>query len=191
VPLVDQKLCGIALDYCDTAAFEQFVQAFHAALVGSSFVPLGGMHDGGADGFQERLLESSVRPGTYLQASKTSDIRAKIKKTIKRLKEFGRDPKVLFFYFSEALPTIDRIEEDFSNKYDITVRIRAKQYIISHINDSPQSAQAFDSILKPFIYPLLFNWCHWNFESISIRSQDFMRIPWSRNKSSPRQCEFA
>jgi hypothetical protein len=155
VPLVDQKLCGIAVDYCDTAAFEQFVQAFHAALVGSSFVPLGGMHDGGADGFQELLFESSGRPGTYLQASKTGDVRGKIEHTIKRLQEYGRDPKVLFFYFSEVLPTIDRIEEDFSNKYDITIRIRAKQYIMSHINDSPQSVQAFDSFLKQFIYPLL------------------------------------
>ena len=59
--LVDQKLCGAAVDACDTSAFEQFCQGFHAAIVGSEFVPLGGMHDGGADGFEEPIFDKLRR----------------------------------------------------------------------------------------------------------------------------------
>lgn len=114
---------------CDTAAFEQFVQAFHAALVGSSFVPLGGMHDGGADGFQETVFEGSSRPGTFLQASKAADVTTKIRSTLRRLSRFGRDAKVVIFYFSEPISTIDRIEEEIATEFDTTIKLRAKQYI--------------------------------------------------------------
>ena len=153
--LVDQKLCGAAIDCCGTDGFEQFCQAFHAAIVGSEFVPLGGMHDGGADGFEERMFKSRARASTFLQASKSPDIRGKIRRTIRRLKDFGRDPKVIFFYFSEPISTVDQIEEEIANEHDITVRIRPKQYVEAHINDSPQTAQAFQSYLKPAILHLL------------------------------------
>ncbi|WP_284316481.1 hypothetical protein [Labrys miyagiensis] len=153
--LIDHNLCGPAIDACETATFEKFAQAFHAALVGSSFVPLGGMHDGGADGFQEQIFESSARASSFLQASKTEDFEGKIAKTIKRLRDFGRDPKVITFYFSVPVSTADQIEERFTNKEDITVRIRAKQYIETHINDNENTAQAFNSYLRPSITHLM------------------------------------
>ncbi len=153
--LIDQKLCGIAIDQCDTSAFEEFVQAFHAALVGSTFVPLGGMHDGGADGFEERVFETATRASTFLQASKTPDIEGKIRKTIRRLRSFGRDPRSIIFYFSEPVSTVDRIEEAIEISEDVVVRIRAKQYIQAHINDSEQTAQSFVSYLRPSVVNLL------------------------------------
>lgn len=153
--LVDQKLCSVALDACDTSAFEQFAQSFHASIVGTSFVPLGGMHDGGADGFEEKVFYSDRRPTSFMQASKTADIEGKIVATIKRIRAFGRDLRSITFYFSESISQSDRIEEEISDREDITIRIRGKQYIEAHINDSPQSAQAFESYLKPAIFHLL------------------------------------
>lgn len=149
--LIDQRLCGLALTECDTAAFEAFAQAFHASIVGSSFVPLGGMHDGGADGFEEKLFESQNRVTHFMQASKTGSVEAKISSTIKRIREFGRDVKSIVFYFSESVSQADKIEEDFSDKENITIRVRARQYIESHINNNSQSIQAFNSYLRPAI----------------------------------------
>ncbi|MCF4125688.1 hypothetical protein [Methylobacterium sp. SyP6R] len=152
---VNNRLCGNAVDMCDFSAFEQFVQTFHGSLLGTTFVPLGGMHDGGADGFVEQIFESKARAGTFLQASKTTDIQGKIAQTLKRLKDFGRSPNVVMFYFSVPISQIDSIEEYNTNKHNITVRIRAKQYIETHINDSPQTIQAFNSYLRPSILHLL------------------------------------
>ncbi|MGJ0394180.1 MAG: hypothetical protein ACR650_15775 [Methylocystis sp.] len=153
--LIDQRLCGVAIDECDTSAFEQFVQAFHAALVGSKFVPLGGMHDGGADGFEERIYEHKSRASVFLQASKTADIEGKIRGTIKRLKDFGREPRSIFFYFSEPISQVDKIEEDIEKTDDVVIRIRAKQFIQAHINDNEQTAQSFTSYLRPAVLHLL------------------------------------
>lgn len=146
--LIDQQLCEIAIDQCDTRAFEKFAQAFHAALVGSSFVPLGGNHDGGADGFEEAISESQSRPGTFLQASKTSDFEAKIKTTVKRLKAFCREPKVVRFYFSHPIPIVDQLEELMTNETDVTIQVRGKQFIASHINSNLKTEQAFRSYLE-------------------------------------------
>lgn len=155
MPTIDHRLCDVALDHCDTTAFENFAQTFHGALVGSSFVPLGGMHDGGADGFEEMIYESTARAGTFLQASKTGNIEGKISGTIRRLKDFGREPKVVIFYFSQHISDVDSIEEIYTNKLDVTVRVRGKSYIVTHINHSVQTTQAFDSYLKPSVLFLM------------------------------------
>jgi len=106
------------------------------------------MHDGGADGFEEVISESTARPGTFLQASKTSDIEGKIIGTTRRLREVGRDPKVLWFYFSQPITNIDQLEEAMSNKTDVTIRVRGKQYITAQINANAQTRQAFGSYLE-------------------------------------------
>lgn len=152
---INIKLCGTAVSECDTSAFEQFAQSFHAALVGSAFVPLGGMHDGGADGFEENIYESASRTGFFLQASKSVDIPGKIRRTVRRLRAFGREPNVVLFYFSEPIATIDKIEEDLSIELNVTVRIRGKQFVEAHINNSPQTIEAYNSFLKPAIMHLL------------------------------------
>lgn len=152
---VDIKLCGKAIDECDPSSFERFVQAFHGAIVGSTFVPLGGMHDGGADGIDDQIFESSARGSTFLQASKTSEIKRKIRDTISRLREFGRNPMVVIFYFSEPISNVDEIEEAITNEENVTVRIRSKGYIEAHINNSPATIQAFSSFLYPSVLHLL------------------------------------
>jgi hypothetical protein len=43
----------IALDKCDTRAFEKYAQTVFGAVMGNTFKPLGGHKDGGADGFVE------------------------------------------------------------------------------------------------------------------------------------------
>ena len=127
--------------------FEHFVQAFHAEMVGSSFVPLGGVHDGGADGFEDAIFEGETRPTSFLQASKSSDVNGKIRRTVRRLVEFGRSVTQATFYFSQPISNSDRLEEDLSAELGIAVRIRSKQYIVSHVNHSPATIAAFNSYL--------------------------------------------
>ncbi len=136
-------------------AFEDFVQSFHSAIVGTNYVPLGGVHDGGADGFEERIFESEARASQFLQASKTPQIERKIRETVKRIREVGREPKGVLFYFSEPISKADIIEENLSIELDINIRIRSKSYILANINSSPQTVQSFKSHLQPAVTSLM------------------------------------
>ena len=152
---VDLKQCSLAIDMCDPGSFENFVQAFHAAIVGSSFNPLGGFHDGGADGFEDRVFESETKASVFLQASKTDGINAKIRQTVKRLREFGRDPKQIIFYFSDSISTTDRIEEELTEELGTVIRIRSKAYLVAQMNYSAATIAAYNSYLSAAIASVL------------------------------------
>ena len=148
---VNHKLVEIALEHTTGVDFEHFFQAFYPALAGIEFVPLGGVHDGGADAFQgETLLEGKAsRPGTFYQATTEQDHRAKIRRTVKRLREFGRDPKTIQYFTSRTVNVIDREEEKLSAELNVTIKIRDRKWIVVNINHSPQTIEAFQTYLKP------------------------------------------
>jgi hypothetical protein len=90
---VDVELLLIALDRASGTEFEKFTQAFYAAELGSEFVPLGGTHDGGADALVlPGVYAERGDPGHFLQVSIEEDLIGKIRQTVKRLREVGRDP---------------------------------------------------------------------------------------------------
>lgn len=146
--LVDHRVCEIALDHCEPVPFERFAVTFHSALVGTEFVPLGGHHDGGADGFDDPIFESKAKAENFLQASKAADIGSKIRQTIIRLREFKRDPKLVTFYFSQPCATVDTLEDDIFEETGVRIRLRPKQYIVAHINHSQATQAAFNSYLQ-------------------------------------------
>jgi hypothetical protein len=88
---VNFKRAEIALEHVHGIDFEHFFQAFYPALAGIDFLPLGGHQDGGADAIQgETVFEGSrTRAATFYQASVTEDHRAKIRHTVRRLREVG------------------------------------------------------------------------------------------------------
>ena len=150
---VNSKLVQIALEHVNGSDFEHFFQAFYPALAGIEFVPLGGVHDGGADAFQgEGLFEGKVgRPGTFYQATTQEDHRVKIRHTVKRLREVGRDPKTMQYFTSRTVSAIDKEEEALSAKLDVAIKIRDRKWFVANINHSPQTVAAFRTYLAPCI----------------------------------------
>lgn len=147
---VNHHLVEIALGRTDTASFEKFGQTFYAALRGSAFVPLGGHHDGGAEGFDETgVFEDSA--GNFLQVSKEQSARSKIRKTVKRLRDFGRNPKQLTYMTSVVVPLVDAEEDKLSDELGVRIRIRDQKYIQAHINHSDATVEAFNSYLFPHL----------------------------------------
>jgi hypothetical protein len=118
---IDHRLADIALDRVSGSDFEAFVNAFYPALAGIEFVPTGGIHDGGADGYQETGLFEGTKPNTFYQASVQQDHRAKIRHTVKRLREFGRDPKSLVYVTSRHISITDKEEEILSDELDVFI----------------------------------------------------------------------
>ena len=142
---INHEHVRIALDKAEGSKFEGFFHAFCSAVFGIEFVPLGGTHDGGADAFHESA------PGFFYQASTQKDFRAKIRQTVSRLKDSGRDPKNLTYVTSRGIPRIDKEEEKLSAELGIPIRIRDEKWIATHINDSPQTIAAFGTYLEPYL----------------------------------------
>ena len=140
----------IALDKAEGFPFEHFAIAFYAALTGAAFVPLGGIKDGGADARDGTLYEDKARLETYYQASIEVDTEDKIRRTVARLRAFGRDPKVLYYLTSRTVKYSDRVERDLSDELDVTIVIRDAGYITAHVNDDPAAGGAFDEHLRHY-----------------------------------------
>ncbi|MFJ2209031.1 hypothetical protein P8A21_20535 [Streptomyces poriferorum] len=138
----------IALDKAEGFPFERFAISFYASLIGTTFVPLGGIKDGGADARDGTLYQDKDRPDTFYQASIEVDAEAKIRRTVKRLKEFGRAPKVVIYLTSRTVKYSDRVERQLTDELDATVVIRDGDYIVAHVNDDIAGRTAFDENLR-------------------------------------------
>ncbi|MDK4739419.1 hypothetical protein PH547_11095 [Rhizobium sp. CNPSo 3464] len=155
--LIDPRLVLRALPEVDTWAFEKFGQTFYGALQDREFVPLGGMHDGGAEGFDSTSaeLEPEVffeeETSSFLQISKEATTRSKIRRTVKRLREYGRAPKVLTYLSSQVIPDIDKEEKLLSDELGCKIRIRDAAFIEVNINASQSIQAAFQAYLEPAI----------------------------------------
>ena len=151
--MVNVKLVKIALEYVEGNAFENFFNAFYPVLAGIEFVPLGGYHDGGADAFLDNAVYEAEgqNSGGFYQASTEADYRSKIRRTVQRLREFGRDPKSLTYVTSRRVGAIDQEEEVLHTELHVFVKIRDCNWIAGNVNSSPATVAAFQSYLQPAV----------------------------------------
>ncbi len=147
---IPDDVVRIALDKAEGFPFERFAISFYSSLVGAEFVPLGGIKDGGADARDGTLYEEKGRPDVFYQASVEVDTEGKIRRTIERLREFGRSPGVLFYLTSQLVKYSDRVERELTKELDVTIVIRDGNYVIAHVNDEAAGRDAFDQHLKSY-----------------------------------------
>ncbi len=147
---IHPELIEIALDKAEGFPFERFATDFLSAVEGRNFVPLGGIHDGGADGVQSRELFETSKSDVFYQITVEENHRNKIKKTVERLKKFGRSPKTIYYVTAKQIPHIDKEEDELGELHNIVIRIRDKKYIISHINDSNGTIAAYKNHLEKY-----------------------------------------
>lgn len=146
---IHPDLVKIALDRVQGWQFESFANDFYSALLGVRYVPLGGTKDGGADAFDGDYIREEIdRATSFFQASVETDFRGKIRRTAKRLREFGRDPRELTYLTSRTVKYIDAEERALSVELDLTVRIRDGAYVVSHINDGVATRSAYRHYLE-------------------------------------------
>lgn len=151
MPAIDHKLVEIALTRIKGQDFEKFVNAFLPAIAGVEYVPLGGIHDGGADAFQDTGLHEGTQPSTFYQISIQENHKDKIRHTVKRLRESGRDPRSLVYVTAQKIGMLDKDEEALTRETDVFVRIRDADWIVANINHSPATISAFRSFLNPHL----------------------------------------
>ena len=134
----------IALDATSGTEFEHFTLAFLAGVLGAKFRPLGGMHDGGADGTVDAgLFVHETRSTSFMQASTEKDTSSKIRMTISRLHEVGRQPQQLIYVTNQTISHLDQVEEDLANKHNLLIRIYDRNYIVTQIPNSAGAISAY------------------------------------------------
>ena len=148
---INPKLISLALEHVSTGDFERFGQAMYSSLIGYKFVPLGGMHDGGAEGYLEPELFAEEGAKHFLQVSKQNTLRRKVRDTVVRLRQYSRSPISLTYVTSIKVPDIDKEEELLSNELDCRIRIRDSQFIEAHINRNEEIVAAFSAYLRPYL----------------------------------------
>ena len=148
---VDPKLVEIALTRVESMDFEKFVNAFLPSLIGIDYVPLGGIHDGGADGFLDVPLYEGKNVDHFFQISIQENHKAKIRHTIERLIEVGRTPRHLTYITAQTIRLLDRDQETLSEETGVFVRIRDAKWIVANINHSTTTTAAFASYLRPHL----------------------------------------
>ncbi|MDO3702705.1 hypothetical protein Q3W71_13610 [Micromonospora sp. C28SCA-DRY-2] len=146
---INTELVRVALDRVDGSTFERFINQFYPSVVGADFFPLGGVKDGGADAFGgDRVYEKGGSAEIFYQATVQEDFRAKIRHTVARLKEFGRNPRSLYYLTSRSIRHIDREEDTLGEELGVTIRIRDASYIVNHINSDKNTRNAFEEHLR-------------------------------------------
>lgn len=147
---IPDDVIHIALAKVEGFPFERFASALFGALTGISFVPAGGVKDGGADARDGSIFEDGSRPGAFYQASVEIDAESKIRRTVKRLREFGREPKTLTYLTSRTVKYSDRLERTLTDDLDVTVVIRDGGYIALHVNSDATTIGAFNEHLRHY-----------------------------------------
>lgn len=126
-------------------SFEALAKILFAAELGEEFVPLGGIHDGGADGFIELRLGVGKKPGTFLQFSVTERNRAKakIRQTIEALRKVGREPKHLVYATNQSLPKQDVLSEAIFEEYQVLLTVKDLDRLRQLVNSEPRANDDF------------------------------------------------
>ena len=131
-----------ALSRVDPDRFEKFASAFYAIKIGARYKRLGGMHDGGADGV---IYSKSGTPDEFMQASISEYTARKIRDTVKRLREYGREVLVLYYATNQKVSDIDKLEYKLSEELSCKIIIYDIKYFVDHINVHSGTVQAYKS----------------------------------------------
>lgn len=144
--IVSDDLFSYLMEHVSGSRFETFAKQVFAIHFGEIFVPLGGIHDGGADGaLSSYVQEVKGKPSTFVQFSATSESGAKIKitDTIEALKKAGRDPRQLIYATSRALPKADLIAQQVFESHVVMVQIRDFERVKGYVNGNAQANHVF------------------------------------------------
>lgn len=155
--IVPDDLFSYLMGHVSGTHFETFAKQVFAIHFGENFVPLGGIHDGGADGaLSSYVQEVQGKFSVFVQFSATSESGTKVKitDTIEALKKAGRDPRQLIYATSRALPKSDLIAQQVFESHMVMVQIRDFERIKGYVNANAQANHVFYESFTPDIATL-------------------------------------
>lgn len=142
---VDDKLFTYLISDISGCNFELLAKKLFSAEYGENYVPLGGMHDGGADSFYLPSIWGGEKPTTFFQFSVTDSEKAKNKivQTIKSLRKVGRVPKQLIYSTNELIPKQDVLRSEIFEEHEVLLQVRDREGIKQLINSNKSANRLF------------------------------------------------
>lgn len=141
---IHPDLIRVSLERTEGIEFEQFILEIMSSIFETTFQPLGGIADGGADGLLTQGLFANIeRPHTFVQVSVQESHRRKIRDTIHRLQSVGRQCRKLIYVTSKSINKIDLEEEELSQDTNVHIRIWDRQQLIARINDNNRTRESW------------------------------------------------
>ena len=144
--IVSDDLFSYLMGRVSGARFETFAKQIFAIHFNENFVPLGGIHDGGADGaISSYMQEVQGKPSAFVQFSITNEggTKTKITGTIEALKKVGREPRQLIYATSQSLPKADLIVQEVYENQAVMVQIRDFERIKGYVNSNEKANHIF------------------------------------------------
>ncbi|WP_095055537.1 hypothetical protein [Pseudomonas sp. Irchel s3b2] len=137
IKIVPDDLFSYLMGKISGVRFEVFAKQLFALVFKESFIPMGGIHDGGADGaLSSYIQEITGKPNTFVQFTITAEagVKAKVNETIKALQTSGRTPLQIIYVTSIALPKSDIIVQEIIENHGIMVQFRDYEKIKGYVN---------------------------------------------------------
>lgn len=155
--LVRTELLNYIAASVSGAKFESFAKRLFEIEYGHHFTPLGGVHDGGADGVLLSGVQECVEePNTFAQFSATKEmsVQNKVGATVEALQKVGREPVQIIYATSERLPKQDRIVAHIFKKYRVLASVRDLEWIEGILNKNNAANETFHRTFSPEIADL-------------------------------------
>lgn len=139
---ISTNLISHLTDKCGGFAFEDLLKSL-LAITYEGFVPAGGVKDGGSDGELHGVFSEPQDGRNFIQISKEGNANAKIKKTVDRLIEYGRDVAALTYWTQRVIPNRDVLEDQLSGDLNVVIRIREFSSLVQLINRDEKTSSQF------------------------------------------------
>lgn len=146
IQIVSEELFSYLMEKTSGVKFENFAKQLFANIFEESFIPLGGIHDGGADGaLSSYIQEVKGKVNTFIQFTTTAEtgVKTKITETIKSLEKSGRTARQIIYATSIALPKSDVIAQETFDKHGVMIQFRDYERIKNYINTETKCNQLF------------------------------------------------
>lgn len=157
IKIVQEDLFSYLMDKVSGVRFEEFTKNLFSLVFKESFIPLGGIHDGGADGsLSSYIQEVSGKPNTFIQFSTNAEesVKKKINQTIEALEKSGRTPRQIIYATSLSVPKSDIIVQETFDKKEVMIQFRDYERLKQYINTDAQCNTLFHDFFNSEISAL-------------------------------------
>lgn len=134
----------------DGFVFEAFAQAFISALIGASFIPVGGTKDRGVDGFKH-VFNQSNRTKTIYQISTELGWEEKVKGTVEKLRSNSIDFDKLIYVTNRKLSGKDAVVDKWMDG-GVNLSIYDETWFVSRCADNAGVINAYYAFVSKYMH---------------------------------------
>lgn len=149
---VNPEALEFALSKIDEGfVFESFAQSFLSAILGYTFLPVGGLHDKGIDGLEHTFQRNGNSKQIY-QISIQKSVEAKINDTFKALKDNNIIYDSLILVTNQNVTNKDTLIDKFYDEFAKNLRIFDIKWFSTNVNQNQSAINAYHTFVENNIH---------------------------------------